>query len=139
MKVIYWSGTGNTEAMANLIGKGISNQGKEAEVLSIDKVSINDIKNDEILVLGCSSMGNEELEESEFAPFIESLKDIGNGKKALLFGSYGWGDGEWMRNWEEQMKGYDFEIPLEPVIVNEMPEGSEEERCINFGKEIAKL
>ena len=139
MKVIYWSGTGNTEAMANLIGKGISNQGKEAEVLSIDKVSINDIKNDEILVLGCSSMGNEELEESEFAPFIESLKDIGNGKKALLFGSYGWGDGEWMRNWEEQMKEYGFEIPLEPVIVNEMPEGSEEERCISFGKEIAKL
>lgn len=139
MKVIYWSGTGNTEAMANLIGKGISNQGKEAEVLSIDKVSINNIKNDEILVLGCSSMGNEELEESEFAPFIESLKDIGNGKKALLFGSYGWGDGEWMRNWEEQMKEYGFEIPLEPVIVNEMPEGSEEERCINFGKEIAKL
>lgn len=139
MKVIYWSGTGNTEAMANLIGKGISNQCKEAEVLSIDKVSLNDIKNDEILVLGCSSMGNEELEESEFAPFIESLKDIGNGKKALLFGSYGWGDGEWMRNWEEQMKEYGFEIPLEPVIVNEMPEGSEEERCINFGKEIAKL
>ncbi|HSQ87799.1 MAG TPA: flavodoxin domain-containing protein [Romboutsia sp.] len=126
MKVIHWSGTGNTEAMANLIGKGISNQGKEAEVLSIDKVSVNDIK-------------NEELEESEFAPFIEFLKDIGNGKKALLFGSYVWGDEEWMRNWEEQMKGYGFEIPLEPVIVNEMPEGSEEERCINFGKEIAKL
>ena len=139
MKVIYWSGTGNTEVMANLIGKGIANQGKEVQVLSVGNFSINDIKNDDILVLGCPSMGNETLEESEFEPFIESLKSIGDGKKALLFGSYGWGDGEWMRNWEEQMKEYGFEIPLESVIVNEMPEGSEEERCINFGKEIANL
>lgn len=139
MKIIYWSGTGNTEAMANLIAKGITNSKKEVTTLTVDKVSIDDIKNDDILILGCPSMGCEELEESEFEPFVTSLKEIGNGKKALLFGSYGWGDGEWMRNWEEQMKEYGFEIPLEPVIVNEMPEGSDEEKCIHFGEEIAKL
>lgn len=139
MKIIYWSGTGNTETMANLIAKGISNNGKEAEVLSVDKVNIDDIKNENILILGCPSMGAEMLEEGEFEPFIQELENFGQGKKALLFGSYGWGDGEWMRNWEEQMKLYGFEIPIEPVIVNESPEGEDEELCIKYGEQIAKL
>ncbi len=139
MKVIYWSGTGNTEAMANLIGKGLANTGNSAEILSVEKVSADDLKNDDILVLGCPSMGNEVLEEVDFEPFVESLKDIGSGKKACLFGSYGWGDGEWMRNWEEQMKDYGFELPLESVIVNEAPEGDDEDRCVKYGETIAKL
>ncbi|CEH34619.1 flavodoxin [Romboutsia lituseburensis] len=139
MKIIYWSGTGNTEAMANLIAKGVLNSGKEAEVLSVDKVNIDDVKNENILILGCPSMGAEMLEESEFEPFIQGLEHFGQGKKALLFGSYGWGDGEWMRNWEEQMKLYGFEIPIEPVIVNEMPEGDDKQLCIRYGEQIAKL
>lgn len=139
MKIIYWSGTGNTEAMANLIAKGILNSGKEAEVLSVDKVNIDDVKNENILILGCPSMGAEMLEESEFEPFVQRLEHFGQGKKALLFGSYGWGDGEWMRNWEEQMKLYGFEIPIEPVIVNEMPEGDDKQLCIRYGEQIAKL
>ena len=139
MKVIYWSGTGNTEAMANLIAQGISNEGKVAELLSVEKVHIDNIKNEDILILGCPSMGNENLEEVDFEPFIESLQGLGEGKKAFLFGSYGWGDGEWMRNWEDQMKGYGFELPLESVIVNETPEGDDETRCVQYGEYIAKL
>ncbi|SCI96173.1 Flavodoxin [uncultured Clostridium sp.] len=139
MKIIYWSGTGNTESMANLIGEGISSQGKTVELLNVEKVNIDDIKNEDILILGCPSMGNENLEEVDFEPFIESLQNLENSKKACLFGSYGWGDGEWMRNWEDQMKNYGFELPLESVIVNETPEGDEATRCVKYGEDIAKL
>ena len=139
MKIIYWSGTGNTESMANLIGEGISSQGKTVELLNVEKVNIDDIKNEDILILGCPSMGNENLEEVDFEPFIESLQHLGNGKKACLFGYYGWGDGEWMRNWEDQMKNYGFELPLESVIVNESPEGDDATRCVKYGEDIANL
>lgn len=139
MKIIYWSGTGNTEAMANLISEGLSNKGKSAELLRVESVDAQSLKDENILVLGCPSMGSENLEEVDFEPFVESLKDIGKGKKACLFGSYGWGDGEWMRNWEEQMMSYGFELPLESVIVNEAPEGDSKELCIKFGESIASL
>ena len=139
MKIIYWSGTGNTEAMANLISEGLPNKGKSAELLRVESVDAQSLKDENILVLGCPSMGSENLEEVDFEPFVESLKDIGKGKKACLFGSYGWGDGEWMRNWEEQMMSYGFELPLESVIVNEAPEGDSKELCIKFGESIASL
>ncbi|RGX05910.1 flavodoxin [Paraclostridium sordellii] len=139
MKIIYWSGTGNTETMAKLISKGISNKGKSVDLINVENVNIDDFKNEDILILGCPSMGNENLEEVEFEPFIESLKDIGKGKKACLFGSYGWGDGEWMRTWEDQMRSYSFELPLDSVIVNESPEGDDEDLCIKYGESIAQL
>lgn len=139
MKIIYWSGTGNTESMANLISEGLSNKGKSAELLRVESVNAQDLKDENVLILGCPSMGNENLEEVDFEPFIESLKSIGKGKKACLFGSYGWGDGEWMRNWEEQMLSYGFELPLESVIVNESPEGDDKDLCIKFGENIANL
>lgn len=139
MKIIYWSGTGNTETMANLISSGLSNQGKSAELLRVESVNVDDLKNENILILGCPSMGDENLEEVDFEPFIESLKGLGAGKKVCLFGSYGWGDGEWMKKWEEQMDSYGFELPLESVIVNESPEGDDKDLCIKFGENIAKL
>ncbi|MGL5651106.1 MAG: flavodoxin [Paraclostridium sp.] len=139
MKIIYWSGTGNTETMANLISSGLSNQGKSPELLRVESVIVDDLKNEDILILGCPSMGDENLEEVDFEPFIESLKGLGAGKKACLFGSYGWGDGEWMKKWEEQMDSYGFELPLESVIVNEAPEGDDKDLCVKFGESIAKL
>ncbi|MPM37406.1 Flavodoxin [bioreactor metagenome] len=138
MKIIYWSGTGNTEAMANLIAKGISNNGKEAEVLSVDKVKIDDIKNENILILGCPSMGAEMLEEGEFEPFIQELENFGQGKKALLFGSYGWGDGQWMRDWEERMFSYGSQIYSDCVIANYEPDEDKKEECIELGKKISR-
>ncbi|OSB11621.1 flavodoxin [Paraclostridium bifermentans] len=139
MKIIYWSGTGNTETMAKLISGGLSNQGKSTELLRVESVNVDDLKNEDILILGCPSMGDENLEEVDFEPFIESLKGLGAGKKAFLFGSYGWGDGEWMKKWEEQMDSYGFELPLESIIVNEAPEGDDKDLCIKFGENIAKL
>ena len=106
MKIVYWSGSGNTENMAQLISKGIKEGGKDAEVLSVDKVNVDELVKDEILVLGCPAMGDEVLEEGEFEPFIEEIANKVSGKKVNLFGSYGWGDGQWMRDWEERMKSY---------------------------------
>lgn len=139
MKIVYWSGTGNTEKMANLIAEGIVEKGKQVEVLSVDKVDSDIFKDEEVIVLGCPAMGSEVLEESEFEPFIESLSSKVSGKKAALFGSFGWGDGEWMRNFEETMKDYGCVVTLESLTVQETPEGDSEEECKEFGRKIAEL
>lgn len=136
MKVIYWSGTGNTEKMAELIAQGIKDAGKDAEILGVSDVNEQSIENEDVLVLGCPSMGSEELEESVFEPFIESISGKVSGKKAALFGSYGWGSGEWMDSFKERMIGYGCEVPIEPLIVQAEPEDSD---CIEFGKNIASI
>lgn len=92
MKIIYWSGSGNTEAMANLILDGIKAEGKEAELINISIQDVDSIVNDEIIVLGCPSMGDEELEGDEFLPLLERVEGDIKGKKVALFGSYGWGN-----------------------------------------------
>lgn len=139
MKIVYWSGTGNTEKMANLIAEGIIEKGKQAEVLSVDSVDSDIFNDEEIIVLGCPAMGAEVLEECEFEPFIDSISSKVGGKKAALFGSYGWGDGEWMRNFEETMKDNGCIVTLEPLIVQETPEGDTEDECREFGRKIAEL
>lgn len=138
MKIIYWSGTGNTEIIANLIAKGIKREGLEAELINISTNSGDNI-NDEVIILGCPSMGNEELEDGEFIPFLESIQEDLLNKKVFLFGSYGWGDGEWMRTWEENFTSMGIDIPVEPLIINGSPEGEDEETCIYYGEQIAKL
>lgn len=136
MKIVYWSGTGNTENMAQLIGKGIRNNGKDAEVLRVDQVNIDELLKEEVLTLGCPAMGDEVLEEGEFEPFIEEISDKISGKKVNLFGSYGWGDGQWMRDWEERMESCGCTVTQEPLIFQGE---ADEEECINFGKKIALL
>ena len=136
MKIVYWSGTGNTEAMAQAIAKGIKESGKEAELINVSDVNIDELLKEDVLILGCPAMGDEVLEECEFEPFIEEISGKVSGKKAALFGSYGWGDGQWMRNFEERMTGYGCTIKLESLInQNE----ADEDQCIEFGKEIALL
>jgi len=136
MKIVYWSGTGNTEKMAELIKEGIIEAGKNAETAVVSDVNIDDLLKEDILVLGCSAMGDEVLEEGEFDPFIEELSTKVSGKKVALFGSYGWGDGKWMRDFEERMVSYGCTIIDEPLIVQNEPDGNEDE-CKNFGKKIA--
>ncbi|WP_294152714.1 flavodoxin [uncultured Clostridium sp.] len=136
MKIVYWSGTGNTEAMAQAIAKGIKESGKEAELINVSDVNIDELLKEDVLILGCPAMGDEVLEECEFEPFIEEISGKVSGKKAALFGSYGWGDGQWMRNFEERMTGYGCTIKLESLInQNE----ADEDQCIEFGKQIALL
>ncbi|MBD7912353.1 MULTISPECIES: flavodoxin [Clostridium] len=138
MKIIYWSQTGNTEKMASLIKEGIESEGKKAELVQVSEVSLEDVKNEEILILGCPSSGAEELEEIDMEPFVQSLEGNINGKKVALFGSWGWGNGEWMLEWESRMKSYGAELISEGLTVQEYPEGEDEEKCIDFGKRIAK-
>jgi len=104
MKVIYWSGTGNTEAMAKMLGEGIEAAGGSAEVLDVSNVLAESLRGETVFALGCPAMGDEELEEGEMEPFVQEIEKFAAGKQIALFGSYDWGDGEWMRSWEERMK-----------------------------------
>ncbi|OPJ59122.1 flavodoxin [Clostridium chromiireducens] len=138
MKIIYFSQTGNTEKMANLILQGIESEGKKAELIEVSSASIDDVINEEIIILGCSAYGSEELDDSEMEPFVESLARKIQGKKVALFGSWGWGNGEWMTEWEKRMESYGAILISEGLTVQESPEGEDEDRCISFGKLIAK-
>ena len=137
--VVYWSGTGNTEAMANLIADGIKEAGAEVEVATSDCFGIDDVDNYEKIVLGCPSMGDEELEDSEFEQMYSSIKTKLNGKKVALFGSYGWGECDWMRDWESDAKNAGAVlISDEGLTVNETPEGEACDACKEYGKKIAQ-
>jgi flavodoxin I len=138
MKIIYFSQTGNTEKMANLILKGIQSEGKKAELVEVSGVSFEEAKNEEILILGCSAYGAEELDETEMEPFVKSLEGNIQGKKVALFGSWGWGNGEWMKEWEKRMESYGASLISEGLAVQESPEGEDEDKCVSFGRLIAK-
>ena len=135
MKIVYWSGSGNTEKMANLIAQGIKENGVEAQVIYVSHAN-SDIFNDEdIIILGCPAMGAEMLEESEFEPFIESISSKVSGKKAVLFGSYDWGDGEWMRDWMSRMEEYGCDVIFDGLIIREALEDDCTE-CLELGKKL---
>ena len=138
MKVVYWSQTGNTEKMANLIAQGIKEAGKEAEVVSLSDITVDDLKNEEIIIFGNPAYGAEQLEESEVEPFVDSLEGNIEGKKVALFGSWGWGEGEWMKELEEKIEPYGATLIAAGLTVKESPEGADETRCIQFGKLVAK-
>ncbi len=104
--IIYWSGTGNTASMAQAIAEGAKEAQAEVVLLSVDQASIDDVANADAVALGCPSMGAEELEDMEMEPFVESTKAVIDGKPLVLFGSYDWGDGEWMQTWQERMESY---------------------------------
>ena len=129
--VIFWSGTGNTEAMAGAVADGAKAAGAEAALLACAEV--NDISAYDAVALGCPAMGAEELDESEFLPMLEGIEPALPGKKVALFGSYGWGDGEWMRTWEEQVKGDGAVLAAECLIVNEAPDDDGLAKCKALG------
>lgn len=133
INIIYWSGTGNTESMAEAIFEG-SKKGGNSKLLTVDKATLEDVKEADVLFLGCPSMGVEELEESEMEPFMESISSDISGKKIVLFGSYGWGDGEWMKDWEERVKNCGGIIVEDSVICNELPEEEHLNHLSNLGE-----
>lgn len=131
--VVYWSGTGNTEAMALAVAEGIKEKGSEAVVLTSAEFDSSQMDNYDAIAFGCPSMGAEELEESEFAPMFEACEAKLSGKKIALFGSYGWGDGEWMRNWEESCKNAGAVMACDFVICNEAPDDEAVFACKALG------
>ena len=138
--VAYWSGTGNTEAMAQAIGAGITAAGKSADVVPMETISPADLKDQAVWVLGCPAMGAEELEDGTVEPFVSELEGFASGKKVALFGSYDWGDGEWMRTWADRMKAAGANvIGGESAICQEMPEDADLKVCRELGSSLAKL
>lgn len=138
--VAYWSQTGNTAAMAAAIGEGITEAGKEAVVTDISSVSMDDLQAASAFALGCPAMGAEVLEEGEMEPFVTEVEAFVSGKKIGLFGSYGWGDGQWMRDWEDRMKADGATVVGgEGVICQETPDDEALENCKALGKELAAL
>ena len=119
---VYWSGTGNTQAMAEAVAEGIKAAGQEAELLEVGNADAKTVAAVDAFALGCPAMGAEVLEESEMEPFVEELESYVSGKKILLFGSYGWGDVEWMRNWEESCKEAGANLVCDSVICQEEPD-----------------
>ncbi|MBD5644654.1 flavodoxin [Clostridium botulinum] len=134
VNIIYWSGTGNTEKMAEAIKEGLASA--EARLLSVSDATTKDVEEAEVVVLGCPSMGDEALEEGEMEPFVDSISNIVKGKKVTLFGSYGWGDGQWMRDWEERMESYGAEIKVESLIHQGEPDDSTMEECKAFAQKL---
>ena len=134
--VVYWSGTGNTEAMANKVAEGAKAAGAEVEVISADDFDGTDISGFDGVAFGCPAMGDEELEDSVFQPVFEACEAKLAGKKVALFGSYGWGDGEWMRSWEEKCQNDGVALAVDSLICNEDPDDEAQAACIELGKAI---
>ena len=132
--VIYWSGTGNTQAMAAAVAEGAKEKGAEADLLNC--ADVGDVSGYDAAALGCPAMGAEELEESEFLPMLESIEPVLAGKKVALFGSYGWGDGEWMRSWEARCAEKGITLAAESVLANEAPDANALEACRKLGAAI---
>ena len=136
--VIYWSGTGNTEAMANAVLDGMKNAGADAVLLTASDVDASAVGGYDAVALGCPAMGSEVLEDMEFEPMFEGCKSALKGKRVALFGSYGWGDGEWMRSWEKSCDDANINLFTESVICCEAPDDDALAACTAMGKALAE-
>ena len=134
--VVYWSGTGNTEAMAKAVLEGAKEKGAEVVLLTPDEFDVSMMDSYDAIAFGCPAMGAENLEESEFEPMFTEVEGSLSGKKIALFGSYGWGDGKWMRDWAEDATAKGARLYDEGLIVNGAPSGSE---CKDYGAGFAKF
>ena len=133
--VIYWSGTGNTEAMANAVAEGAKAAGAEVDLLTC--VDVSGVDGYDAVALGCPAMGSEELEDSEFLPMLESVEPALPGKKVVLFGSYDWGTGEWLENWEARCAKKGIVLAAESVKANNAPDDAALAACKALGAGIA--
>ncbi len=134
--VIYCSGTGNTEKMAQAVLEGLKGAGAEAQLLTPDQVDTS-LAGLDIVALGCPAMGAEVLEENEFEPMFQNIKGNLAGKKVAIFGSYGWGDGEWMRNWEQECKAAGVNLVSEGLMANNEPDDAALAECKALGAKLA--
>ncbi|MCI5937000.1 MAG: flavodoxin [Eubacterium sp.] len=136
--VVYWSGSGNTKAMAEAIAKGIEGAGAEAVVQDVSEASLEELQAAKVFALGCPSMGVEVLEEGEMEPFVEEVEKFAAGKIIGLFGSYGWGDGQWMRDWVDRMTAAGATVLNgEGLICQDAPDDDAVYECGNLGRQLA--
>ena len=139
ISVVFWSQSGNTAAMADAVGQGITEAGKEAEVIEVSSASLDALKEEKAFALGCPAMGAEVLEESEMEPFVAEVESFAAGKTIALFGSYGQGDGEWMRDWTDRMTSAGATVVNgEGLICHETPDEDGLSECVELGKALAQ-
>ena len=136
--VIYWSGTGNTQAMAESIMEGLKAGGADAKLFTVSEFGSDSIDNYDKIAFGCPAMGAEELEPDEFEPFFASVESKLGGKKIALFGSYEWADGEWRQTWQERAKKDGADLFEEGLIIYDAPDDEGKAKCKAFGERFAK-
>ena len=136
--IIYWSSTGNTEAMAQAVAQGVESVGAEAVLLTPDQVDPAALGAYGAIAFGCPAMGSEVLEEMEFQPMFDGCKNNLGGKRVGLFGSYGWGDGQWMRDWENDCGNAGISLVAPGVICCDAPDDTALEACRALGKALAE-
>jgi len=135
--VVYWSGTGNTEMMANAVAEGAKAKGAEADLFTPADFDSAKMNMYDAVAFGCPAMGAEVLEESEFQPMFDDCSGSLNGKKIALFGSWGWGGGEWMQNWEAQCRELGADLACDPVTCANQPEEDILAACRDLGAALA--
>ena len=135
--VAYWTGTGNTEAMANAVAEGAAAAGAEAKAVSVADFSADDVAGYDALAFGCPAMGAEELESDEFEPVWDACKPVLGNKPVALFGSYGWGGGEWMDSWKDDAESAGLAV-VDVLIANEAPDDEALEACQALGRALAE-
>lgn len=137
--IVYWSGTGNTENMARCVAEGVKDAGGEDTLLAPSELSADKLVGYDTVAFGCPAMGAEELEDTEFEPMFSALEHSLSGKKIALFGSFGWGDGQWMRDWCNRCKAVGANVYEEPgLMICETPDTVGQETCRELGRSLAK-
>ena len=137
--IIYYSGTGNTEEMAKAIFDGCKDSNGNVELFNISDISSDDALGYDVLALGCPAMGIENLEEGEFEPFMEEIEGNIGDKEVAIFGSYGWGDGEWMRVWQQRIIDSGASLVEDGLMCNETPDDTIISACKQLGSKLASL
>ena len=120
--VVFWSGTGNTEAMAEAVKVGAAEKGAEVTLFGPSDFTAAQAAEYDAVAFGCPAMGAEVLEEEEFQPMFDAVKSSLGGKAVALFGSYGWGGGEWMRTWEDDCAAAGIQLAADSVICADAPD-----------------
>ena len=135
--VVFWSGTGNTEMMANAVSEGMKGAGAQVSVIPAADFTKDKVAEFDAIACGCPAMGAEVLEEDVFEPMFSGIESSLSGKKIGLFGSYGWGDGQWMRDWEERCKAAGAVLSPESVMANNEPDDDAVNACKALGSALA--
>ena len=133
--IVFWSATGNTETRANCIAEGA---GAAATIVPCGEMNAAKLGEYDVVAFGCPAMGTEELEETEFAPMFRSLEGKLAGKKIGLFGSYGWGGGDWMGKWLNNCRGLSAKLVSGGVACCGEPDGDALTECVNLGRALAQ-
>ena len=134
--VVYWSGTGNTEKMAEAVAEGAKSAGADVDVMGPADFNADNAQSYDAIAFGCPAMGAEQLEEEVFEPMFNDVKGKIGGKKVAIFGSYGWGEGDWMKMWEDDCKAAGINLIDDGLMAHETPDADALDECSALGQEL---